>query len=63
MDGVLRSYSNFGTLTVETAGEGTSDVNMKHGLQGYFSVTDIPDPNRIARVILELHRKLVNEEE
>jgi len=62
MDGVLRSYFNFGTLTVETAGEGTSTGHAGHGLQGYFSVNDIPDPNKIARVILELHRKLVDEE-
>ena len=62
MDGVLRSYFNFGTLTVETAGEGTADIPNQHGLQGYFSINDIPDPNRIARVILELHRKIAHEE-
>ena len=62
MDGLLRSYFNFGTITVETAGEGTSDNPGRHGLQGYFSISDIPDPNRIARVILELHRQLIDED-
>jgi hypothetical protein len=62
MDGVLRSYFNYGTLIVETAGEGTAAEHGRQGLQGYFSVTDIPDPNRIARAILELHRKIVDEQ-
>lgn len=62
MDGVLRSYFNYGTLIVETAGEGTAAEHGRHGLQGYFCVTDIPDPNRIARAILELHRKIVDEQ-
>lgn len=60
MDGVLRSYFNYGTLIVETAGEGTSDTHAGHGLRGYFSIDDIPDPNRIARVILELHRQIID---
>lgn len=62
MDGVLQSYFNYGTIIVETAGEGTSETRVKHGLQGYFSINAIPDPNRIARVILELHRKLSHED-
>ena len=60
MDGVLRSYFNYGTLIVETAGEGTSEGRGGHGLQGYFSISDIPDPNRIARAILELHRQVID---
>jgi len=63
MDGFLRSYFNYGTLIVETAGHGTSDVESAHGLQGYFSVDDLPDPNRLARVISELHRKIAHEDE
>jgi len=63
MHGILRSFFNYGTLIVETAGEGTSDVQMAHGLQGYFSVEDLPDPNRLARVISELHRKIAHEDE
>ncbi len=62
MEGVLRSYFNYGTLIIETAGKGTSEDPTRHGLQGYFNVDDIPDPNRIARVILELHQKIVNED-
>lgn len=62
VNGFLQTYFNFGTLVIETAGEGTSDNPVRHGLQGYFSVNDIPDPNRIARVILELHRKILDEE-
>ena len=62
MEGILHSYFNFGTLIIETAGKGTSEDPARHGLQGYFNISDIPDPNRIARVILELHRKIVDEE-
>lgn len=57
MDGFIQTFFNFGNLIIETAGEGTTDNQMKHGIQGYFSVAAIPDPNRIARIILELHRK------
>jgi len=62
MDGFLRSYFNYGTLIVETAGEGTTGGPGRTGLKGYFSIDDIPDPNRIARAILELHRKIADEE-
>jgi len=56
MSGFLRSFLNFGNLIIETAGEGTTGDPHHHGLEGYFSISDIPDPNRIARIILELHR-------
>lgn len=62
MEGILRSYFNYGTLIIETAGKGTSEDSARHGLQGYFNISDIPDPNRIARVILELHRKIADED-
>ncbi|MEK7548745.1 MAG: PH domain-containing protein [Patescibacteria group bacterium] len=57
VNGLLRSLFNFGTLAIETAGEGTSDDPSRPGLQGYFTISDLPDPNRLARIILELHRK------
>ena len=63
MRDAFHSYFNFGTLIVETAGQGTSDVQAAHGLEGYFSVDDLPDPNRIARVISELHRQITHEDE
>ncbi|MEX1051821.1 MAG: PH domain-containing protein [Patescibacteria group bacterium] len=54
--GFLRSIFNYGILVVETAGGGTSDDPLKPGRQGYFTIVDVPDPNRIARMILDLHR-------
>lgn len=54
--GILQTFLNFGLLVVETAGEGTSDNPNKSGLQGYFTIQDMPDSNRIARSILELAR-------
>lgn len=57
VNGLLRSLFNFGTLVIETAGEGTSDNPLTPGLQGYFTIADLPDPNRLARIILELHRQ------
>ncbi|HUD21088.1 MAG TPA: PH domain-containing protein [Candidatus Saccharimonadales bacterium] len=57
VDGFLHSLLGFGLLIVETAGEGTSDV-IHPGLKGYFTIEDIPDPNRIARALLDLHRAL-----
>ncbi|MEK7170899.1 MAG: PH domain-containing protein [Patescibacteria group bacterium] len=62
-NGLLQTYFNYGILIVETAGEGTSDSKIKGGIQGFFSVADLPDPNRLARVILELRRKIIAEEE
>lgn len=59
VNGFLRTLFNFGILVIETAGEGTSDDPTRPGLQGYFTVQDLPDPNRLARVILELHRAAV----
>lgn len=60
--GFLQSFFNYGLLIVETAGGGTTDDPHKPGLQGYFTITDVPDPNRLARVILEMHRDVENEE-
>ncbi len=54
--GFLRSIFNYGVLVVETAGGGTSDDPFRPGRQGYFTIVDVPDPNRIARLILDLHR-------
>ena len=62
MEGFLRSYFNYGNLIIETAGKGTSEDPAQHGLQGYFNINDIPDPNRIARVILELRRRNADED-
>ncbi len=55
--GFLRSIFDYGVLVVETAGGGTSDDPHKPGKQGYFTIVDVPDPNRIARLILDLHRE------
>lgn len=54
--GFLRSIFDYGVLVVETAGGGTSDDPHRPGKQGYFTIVDVPDPNRIARLILDLHR-------
>jgi len=54
--GFLQTLFNFGHLIIETAGEGTTDDPTRSGLQGYFTIHDLPEPNRLARVILELHR-------
>lgn len=56
VQGFLQNFFNYGHLIIETAGEGTSDNPNIPGLQGYFTIRDIPDPNRVARIILELHR-------
>lgn len=56
VNGFLRSLLNFGAIVIETAGGGTADNPSLPGLQGYFTVNDIPDPNQVARIILELHR-------
>lgn len=63
--GFLQSFFNYGLLVVETAGEGTTDHNHPNtpSMRGYFTIEDLPDPNRIARVILELHRTLEEEDE
>lgn len=56
-DGILQSFFDYGTVVIETAGGGTSDnVNMP-GLQGYFTINDVPDPESIAKVIIELNRR------
>ena len=54
--GFLQSFFNYGHLVVETAGKGTSDDPTQPGLEGYFTIQDLPDPNRLARIIIELHR-------
>lgn len=59
--GFVQSFFNTGTLIIETAGAGTSDDPHHSGLQGYFTVTDVPDPNRVARIILELQRRTPEE--
>lgn len=59
VDGFLQNLFNYGLLVIETAGEGTSDDPLRPGLQGYFTIHDLPDPNRLARIILEFHRASV----
>jgi len=57
VEGFLQTTFNYGTLIIETAGAGTSDDPNRPGLQGYFTVQDLPDPNRLARIIIELHHQ------
>lgn len=56
-DGFLQTFFNYGLLVIETAGEGTSDNQLKPGIDGYFTIQDVPDPNRLARLVIELHRQ------
>lgn len=58
VSGFIQNYFNYGHLVVETAGEGSGEAQSKFGLQGYFTIPDLPDPNRLARIILELHRSI-----
>lgn len=51
VNGLFQVAFNFGLLVVETAGGGTSGAMLK---PGFFTVQDVPDPNRIARAILDL---------
>ncbi|MEX0594669.1 MAG: PH domain-containing protein [Patescibacteria group bacterium] len=60
--GFLQSIFDYGVLVVETAGGGTSDDPTKPGKQGYFTIIAVPDPNKVARLILDLHR-LADEKE
>jgi len=59
--GFLPSIFDYGVLVVETAGGGTSDDPHRPGIQGYFTITAVPDPNRVARLILDLHREATSE--
>jgi uncharacterized membrane protein YdbT with pleckstrin-like domain len=61
--GFLPSIFDYGVLVVETAGGGTSDDPHMPGKQGYFTITAVPDPNRVARLILDLHRISESEDE
>lgn len=63
VNGFLQSFFNYGLLVVETAGEGTTDHAHTPDMRGYFTITDLPDPNRIGRAILELHRTLEEQDE
>lgn len=63
VNGFLRSILNYGLLVIETAGEGTGEDHVHTGVEGYFTIHDLPDPNKIARVIIELHREAIHEEE
>lgn len=51
VNGFVQSWFNFGLLVVETAGGGTSGAMVR---PGYFTIQDVPDPNQIARTILDL---------
>ncbi len=55
VDGFLQTAFNYGKLVVETAGAGTGEDVHRPGLEGYFTIDDLPDPNRLARIIIELH--------
>jgi len=57
VSGFLQSFFNYGILVIETAGAGTGDNPHTPGLQGYFTVHDTPNPNLVARVIMDLHHK------
>jgi hypothetical protein len=57
VEGFLQTTFNYGTLVIETAGAGTSDDPHRPGLQGYFTIHDLPDPNRLARIIIEMHHQ------
>lgn len=61
--GFLQNIFGYGILIIETAGKGTSDDPHKPGLQGYFTMKAVPDPNRVARLILDLHRQGKKDEE
>lgn len=63
VEGFLQSTFNYGTLVIETAGAGTSDDPHHPGLQGYFTINDLPDPNRLARIIIEFHHELEGEDD
>ncbi len=62
VNGFLQSLFNYGLLIVETAGEGTSDAPHIRGLQGYFTIADLPDPNKLARALLDLHHQALDNE-
>lgn len=63
VEGFLQTTFNYGTLVIETAGAGTSDDPNRPGLQGYFTVHDLPDPNRLARIIIEFHHQAEQEDD
>lgn len=53
--GVLQTVFNFGTVIVETAGEGTGPTGRLAGRQQIFELENIPTPNDTARLITNLH--------
>lgn len=63
VEGFLQTTFNYGTLVIETAGAGTSDDPSRPGLQGYFTIHDLPDPNRLARIIIEMHHQALGEDD
>lgn len=63
VEGFLQTTFNYGTLVIETAGAGTSDDPTRPGLQGYFTINDLPDPNRLARIIIEFHNQAEGEDD
>ncbi len=63
VEGFLQTTFNYGTLVIETAGAGTSDDPNRPGLQGYFTIHDLPDPNRLARIIIEFHHQAEAEDD
>ncbi len=63
VEGFLQTTFNYGTLIIETAGAGTSDDPNRPGLQGYFTIIDLPDPNRLARIIIEFKHQIEKEDD
>jgi len=54
--GFWQTTLNYGLIVIQTAGESSGERSIRTGLEGLFSVPDVPDPNRLARTILELHQ-------
>jgi len=59
INGLWQTAFNYGLLVVETAGEDSGEASQRSGLAGFFSIPEVPDPNRLARLVLELHNELV----
>lgn len=55
--GVWQTAFNYGLLVIQTAGETSGSSTPRVGLEGFFSIPDVPDPNRLARLVLELHHE------
>jgi len=63
INGFFQTAFDYGVLVVETAGEGTAGNIDRPGIKGYFTIEDVPNPNLLARTILELHRNIDRDED